>query len=73
MARAFKILGELAPMGIYLDNAFEDMINVFCKAGHIEEAYKLADRIIWLWLRNSIQRLCLLINVLWKTGNVDLA
>lgn len=60
-------------MGIYLDNAFEYMINVLCQAGQIEEAYKLADRIIWVWLRNSRQSLCFLINVTRKTGNVDLA
>ncbi|GMP68095.1 hypothetical protein CsSME_00027827 [Camellia sinensis var. sinensis] len=33
----------LAPMGIIPETAFEDMINVLCKAGRIEQACKLAD------------------------------
>ncbi|KAB1224562.1 hypothetical protein CJ030_MR2G028510 [Morella rubra] len=46
IARACKILDELAPMGVIPETAFEDMINVLCKAGRIKEACKLADGIV---------------------------
>ncbi len=46
MGRACRILDELAPMGIIPDSAFEDMLNVLCKAGRVKEACKLADGIV---------------------------
>ncbi|XLS97015.1 hypothetical protein HN51_039750 [Arachis hypogaea] len=46
VARACKILDELTPLGIFLEIAYEDMINVLCKAGRVKEACKLADGIV---------------------------
>ena len=36
----------MATIGVVLDTAYSDMINVLCKAGRVEQAYKLADGII---------------------------
>nr|GLL47666.1 pentatricopeptide repeat-containing protein At1g03560, mitochondrial-like [Ipomoea trifida] len=73
VARACKILDELAPMGIVLETAFEDMINVLCKAGRIVEACKLADGIVDRGREIPGRVRTVLINALRKAGNADLA
>ncbi|KAH6775333.1 Pentatricopeptide repeat superfamily protein [Perilla frutescens var. hirtella] len=73
VARACKILDELAPMGIVLDTAFEDMINVLCKAGRVVEACKLADGVIDRGREIPGRVRTVMINALRKAGNADLA
>uniref|UniRef100_A0A0V0HUZ0 Putative pentatricopeptide repeat-containing protein, mitochondrial-like n=1 Tax=Solanum chacoense TaxID=4108 RepID=A0A0V0HUZ0_SOLCH len=73
VARACKILDELAPMGVILETAFEDMINVLCKAGRIKEACKLADGIVDRGREIPGKVRTVLINALRKTGNADMA
>ncbi|KAL0311570.1 UNVERIFIED_CONTAM: Pentatricopeptide repeat-containing protein, mitochondrial [Sesamum angustifolium] len=73
VARACKILDELAPMGIVLDTAFEDMINVLCKAGRIVEACKLADGVIDRGREIPGRVRTIMINALRKAGKADLA
>ena len=46
VARACKILDELAPMGVIPETAFEDMINLLSKAGRVKEACNLTDGIV---------------------------
>ncbi|KAL4305767.1 Pentatricopeptide repeat-containing protein [Arachis hypogaea] len=73
VARACKILDELAPMRIVLETAYEDMINVLCKAGRVKEACKLADGIVDRCREISGKVRTLMINALSKVGNADLA
>ncbi|KHN06740.1 Pentatricopeptide repeat-containing protein, mitochondrial [Glycine soja] len=73
VARACKVLDELAPMGIVLDSAYEDMIAVLCKAGRVKEACKLADGIVDRGREIPGKIRTVLINALRKAGNADLA
>lgn len=73
VARACKILDDLAPMGVIPETAFEDMINVLCKAGRVKEACKLADGIVDRGREIPGRIRTILINALRKTGNADLA
>ena len=70
---ACKILDELAPMGVIPETAFEDMINVLCKAGRFKEACKLADGIVDRGREIPGRIRTVLINALRKAGNADLA
>ncbi|KAF6163180.1 hypothetical protein GIB67_025044 [Kingdonia uniflora] len=73
VARACKILDELAPIGVISEAAFEDMINVLCKAGRFDQACNLADGIVDRG-REIPGKVCtVLINALRKVGNADLA
>ncbi|XP_010462550.1 PREDICTED: pentatricopeptide repeat-containing protein At1g03560, mitochondrial-like [Camelina sativa] len=73
VARACKILDELAPMGVILDAACEDMINTLCKAGRIKEACKLADGITERGREVPGRIRTVMINALRKVGKADLA
>ncbi|XXG70508.1 hypothetical protein AAC387_Pa06g3257 [Persea americana] len=73
VARACKIMDDLAPMGVLPDSAFEDMINVLCKAGRVKEACKLADGIIDRGREIPARVWTVLINASRKAGNADLA
>ncbi|ESQ36577.1 hypothetical protein EUTSA_v10007014mg [Eutrema salsugineum] len=73
VARACKILDELAPMGVILDAACEDMINTLCKAGRIKEACKLADGITERGREVPGRIRTVMINALRKVGKSDLA
>lgn len=72
VARACKILDDLAPMGIIPETAFEDMINTLCKAQRIKEACKLADGIVDRGREIPGRIRTVLINALRKAGNSDL-
>ncbi|KAB2604008.1 pentatricopeptide repeat-containing protein [Pyrus ussuriensis x Pyrus communis] len=73
VARACKILDELAPMGVIPETAFEDMINVLSKAGRVKEACNLADGIVDTGREIPGRIRTVLINALRKAGNADLA
>ena len=73
VARACRVLDELAPMGIVLERAYEDMIGVLCKAGRVKEACKLADGIVDRGREIPGKVRTVLINALRKAGNADLA
>lgn len=73
VARACKILDDLAPMGVIPDNAYENMIFVLCKAGRIEQACKLADGVVDRGREIPGRVRTVLINALRKAGNSDLA
>ncbi|KAL0724096.1 hypothetical protein Bca4012_038695 [Brassica carinata] len=73
VGRACKILDELAPMGVILDAACEDMINTLCKAGRIKEACKLADGITERGREVPGRIRTVMINALRKVGKSDLA
>lgn len=73
VARACKIMDELAPMGVILDAACEDMINTLCKAGRIKEACKLADGITERGREVPGRIRTVMINALRKVGKADLA
>ncbi|KAF2283464.1 hypothetical protein GH714_008055 [Hevea brasiliensis] len=73
VARACKILDELAPMGVIPETAFEDMLNILCKAGRVKEACKLADGIVDRGREIPGRVRTVLINALRKAGNEDLA
>ena len=60
-------------MGILPETAFEDMINVLCKAGRIEQACKLADGIVDRGQEIPGRVHTILLNALRKAGNTDLA
>ncbi|KAJ8628525.1 hypothetical protein MRB53_021832 [Persea americana] len=66
-------MDDLAPMGVLPDSAFEDMINVLCKAGRVKEACKLADGIIDRGREIPARVWTVLINASRKAGNADLA
>ncbi|KAF2547190.1 hypothetical protein F2Q70_00019287 [Brassica cretica] len=73
VGRACKILDELAPMGVILDAACEDMINTLCKAGRIKEACRLADGITERGREVPGRIRTVMINALRKVGKSDLA
>ncbi|RVW46400.1 Pentatricopeptide repeat-containing protein, mitochondrial [Vitis vinifera] len=60
-------------MGVIPETAFEDMINVLCKAGRTEQACKLADGIVDRGREVPGRVRTILINALRKAGNADLA
>jgi pentatricopeptide repeat protein len=73
VARACKVLDELAPMGVVLETAYEDMIGALCKAGRVKEACKLADGIVDRGREIPGKIRTVMIHSLRKAGNVDLA
>ena len=72
VARACKIMDELAPMGIIPETAYEDMLNVLCKSGRVKEACKLADGVVDRGREIPGRIRTVLINALRKAGNADL-
>jgi len=72
-SRAWRILDELAPMGVIPDTAHEDMINVLCKTGRFKQACKLADGIVQKGREIPGRVRTMMINALRKAGNTDLA
>ncbi|CAI8616821.1 unnamed protein product [Vicia faba] len=73
VARACKVLDELAPMGVVLETAYEDMIGALCKAGRVKEACKLADGIVDRGREIPGKIRTVMIHSLRKAGNADLA
>ncbi|KAL5079689.1 hypothetical protein RYX36_008110 [Vicia faba] len=73
VARACKVLDELAPMVVVLETAYEDMIGALCKAGRVKEACKLADGIVDRGREIPGKIRTVMIHSLRKAGNADLA
>jgi PPR repeat len=43
---ACKVLDEVAPLGLVVENVHEEMLNVLCKARRFKQACTLADEIV---------------------------
>lgn len=70
---ACKVLDEVAPMGLVVENAQEEMLNVLCKAGRFKQACTLADEIVGKGREIPGRVRTAMINALRKAGNADLA
>ncbi|KAJ4778330.1 Pentatricopeptide repeat-containing protein [Rhynchospora pubera] len=70
---ACKVLDEIAPMGLVVENAHEEMFNVLCKAGRFKQACKLADEIVGKGREIPGRVRTAMINAFRKAGNADLA
>lgn len=70
---ACKVLDEIAPMGVVVENAHEEMLNVLCKAGRFKQACTLADEIVGKGREIPGRVRTAMINALRKVGNADLA
>jgi pentatricopeptide repeat protein len=70
---ACKVLDEIAPLGLVVENAHEDMLNVLCTAGRFKQACTLADEIVGKGREIPGRVRTAMINALRKAGNADLA